>query len=93
MKKLLNKISVGLMAVLGFFGFVGTKMASAAVDPDLQNALASTTGFASDNKSQILTYIVGIIIVVFVITIAKKAILWGFSKLAGVFGRGGRRRR
>jgi len=90
MKKILNKISYGLM-MLGAM-LAPSLFVKAVEDSDLGSALASSTAFATDNKSQILTYIVGIIVVVFVITIAKKAILWGFSKIASVFGRGRRRR-
>lgn len=84
----LKKIGFGLMSL---FGLVGAKATLAAADQDLVDALASTTAFATDNKATILTYIVGIVLIVFVIVIAKKGIMWGFAKLSGIFGRGRRR--
>jgi len=87
MKKIFGFLSLAVAGVLSTVGY-----AHAAADTDLASAFSTTTTFMSDNKSQILTFIVGISMSVLVILIAKRAIAWGMAKIKASFG-GGRRRR
>lgn len=88
MNKLLQKISVGLMAFC--FMLLGSSVFAAA-DSDLSTALASTTSMATDNKSTILTFLTGVAVVVLVIAVAKGGINWAIAKVAGSIS--GRRRK
>jgi len=88
MRKLIEKVSVGLMSLA--FLLVGSSVFAAA-DTDLTNSLASTTAMATDNKGIILTFLVSIGVVVLVIAVAKGGINWAIAKIVGSIG--GRRRK
>jgi hypothetical protein len=84
-------LAVGGM-VMGLFAMIGSKMALAAADADLAAGFASTTEIFTDNKSAIITWLVGIFLVLIVITLIFGALKWTRRQAGGIFG-GGRRRR
>lgn len=88
--KMLDKVSYGIgMSAFSLLTYAG--FAHAAADTDLSTALSSTTAMASDNKASILTFIVGVGLVVLVIAVAKGGLNWAIAKVAGSIG--GRRRK
>jgi len=89
MKKLLNKISLGAMALMALV--FGTQ-AHAAADADLVAGFASTTAIFTDNKSAIISYVVGIMLVIIVIGLIIRGLFFGKRQLMGVFGDGRRKK-
>lgn len=85
-------LAVGSM-VMGLFAMIGTKMAMAAADQDLVNGFASTTAIFTDNKSAIISWLVGIFLVLIVITLIFGALKWTRRQAGGIFGGGKRRTR
>jgi len=75
------------MSLAAAFALAAVGQAHAAADTDLAAALASSTTMVTDNKSQLLTFIVGIGVVVLVIGLAKGgvilAIKWVKKSVAG----------
>lgn len=86
MKKIFNYVGIFVFSMLAYAGY-----AQAAADSDLATALSTTTAMATDNKSNILTFLTGVAVVVLVIAVAKGAINWAIAKIAGAIG--GKRRR
>lgn len=82
------------MALVGAGALLKGAFVHAAADTDLTTSLASTTSMVSDNKSIILTFIVGIGVVALVIRLAKSAVVlaikWATSALGGSKNRGRR---
>lgn len=78
------------LAIATFLGWAG--YAKAAADADLVAGFASTTLIFTDNKSTIITYVVGIFLVLIVIGLVIRGLFFGKRMLMGVFG-GGKRRR
>jgi len=86
---MLKKISIGVMSLLALFG---VKSAYAAADADLTAALASSTLVLTDNKGQILTWLVALFGVVILITIVIGALSRARRQIGGAVG-GGKKRR
>lgn len=57
----------------------------AAVDADLTNAMASSTALITDNKTVVLTFIVGLVGLVLVIKLGKVAIYKGQAMIVRAF--------
>jgi len=93
MNKLKSYLMKGGLALGAFLGVVQANAAKAAADADLTAGLASTTAIFTDNKSVIITWIVGIFAVTIVVALVIRAL--GFGKRAAVGmipgGRKGRR--
>lgn len=91
MKKMLAKVGA-LMSAFALLVVAGAQKAFAAADTDLVNGFASSTAIFTDNKSAIISYVVGIMVVVIVVGLVIRGLFFGRRTLLGVFG-GGRRRR
>jgi len=93
MKKFLNKIK-NYAYVVGAF-VVGLLVvgnnAKAAADADLTAGLASTTAIFTDNKGEIITWVVGVFAAVIVMSLVIRALFFSKGMALGIFG--GRRKR
>lgn len=91
MKKYAKQL-LGIMSafVLGLVALADK--AKAAADADLVAGFASTTAIFTDNKSAIISYVVGIMLVIIVIGLIIRGLFFGKRQLMGVFG-GGRRKK
>ena len=74
---------VGAMALLALFGV--TSFASAAADPDLTTAIASSTGFFSDNLAVMVNFIVEIVLKLAGVSLAFGAVYWIYRKIRSIF--------
>ncbi len=90
MKKLSLAMWGGFLTLLGAAGLVSTT--HAAADADLVAGFASTTAIFTENKSAIISYVVGIMLVIIVIGLIIRGLFFGKRQLMGVFG-GGRRKK
>lgn len=86
---MLKRLSVGLMALLAL---VSTSAVNAAADADLTAGFASTTAIFTDNKSAIISWVVGIFAVTIVISLAIRALFFTKRQALGIFGVGRRGR-
>lgn len=92
MKFLKSWLAKASLAIAGIGALLVGKLAHAAADADLVAGFASTTAIFSDNKSAIITYVVGIMLVIIVIGLIIRGLFFGKRQLMGVFG-GGKKRR
>ncbi len=74
---------VGAMALLALFGI--TSFASAAADPDLTTAIASSTSFFSDNLAVMVNFIVEIVLKLAGVSLAFGAVYWIYRKIRSIF--------
>jgi len=89
---MLKKISMFAFALLCALPVLGPHIAKAAADADLVAGLASSSAIYTDNKSTLIGYVVGLILVTTVIALVIRALFFGKRQITGVFG-GGRRKR
>jgi hypothetical protein len=105
-KKLMKGFYIGMVATIAMFVIlpaiqgvniggktlaIGTSyIAQAAADPMLTMAIASSSGWFSDNKFIIGGFLLTVIFLVFGLKFAVRAVSWAFGKILGVFG--GRRK-
>lgn len=83
-KKILGGVSLGLFA-LSFMLLGGS--AHAAADPALTNAIASSTGFFTDNATVIVGFVVDIVLKLAGIALAIGAIYFVYRKVKTIFSR------
>jgi len=91
MKNLFSKVGLGLMSLVALFG--ATSVTKAAADTDLTTSFASSTAMLSDNKAQILGYIVGIALIALVIRLGKSGVIMAIKWIMAAFAGKGKRRR
>jgi len=90
MSKLSLKVGAFLAGVVALFGATAVK---AAADADLSAAIASSTAILTDNRNQLVLWLVAIFGFVFIITMVKVLLSYIRRQAAGAVGGGGRRRR
>jgi len=88
----MNKKNLILPAIALAFVVTASNV-HAAADPDLANAIASSTGMFTDNKGQVLTYIAWMIGATTLFAMAIAALYFGKGQILSLFKRKGKKKK